>query len=228
MLPEASVKAHAVIFDMDGVLFDTERLCASVWSECSRVAGYAISDEVFRMCVGRNDADTRELLRETLGSEFPYDTFKERVRLEMKSVMEANGPPPKKGAAALLQYLSDNQIPAALATSTSEETARWMIDKAGFSRFFSAYAFGSEVSKGKPDPEIFILARNRLQIKDSSSCIVFEDSPAGIRASHTAGMNTVFVPDMVIPESDVLELVWKQIPDLEYALYSDFFTIPSV
>ena len=147
-MPESSVKAHAVIFDMDGVLFDTERLCASVWSECSRVAGYAISDEVFRMCVGRNDADTRELLRETLGSEFPYDTFKERVRLEMKSVMEANGPPPKKGAAALLQYLSDNQIPAALATSTSEETARWMIDKAGFSRFFSAYAFGSEVSKG--------------------------------------------------------------------------------
>lgn len=208
---------------MDGVLFDTERLCCSVWSDAARDAGYSIPDETFRSCVGRNDADTKRIVFDSLGYDFPYEEFRLRTRAAMRSCMEKDGPPVKKGAGDLLKFLTEGHIPVALATSTSEESARWMIERAGFTRFFSAFAFGSEVLCGKPSPEIFLLARDRLGIADSASCVVFEDSPAGIRASYAAGMKTVFVPDMVSPDKEVLDLVWKQIPDLGAAASPVFF-----
>jgi len=137
--------------------------------------------------------------------------------------MTVNGPPEKPGIRPLFDWLTAAGIPIALATSTSEKSAMWMIERAGLSKYFSAYAFGSEVEKGKPEPDIFLLARNRLGEMIPEECAVFEDSPAGIRAASRAGMRPVFVMDMIRPEPEVLSLIWKEIETLDQASNENFY-----
>lgn len=214
---------RAAIFDMDGILFDTERLCCDAWRAVSAASGYTMDDGLFFSCVGRNNRDTKDLVMSTLGPSFPYDAFNLEAKQWMLDRMSLNGPPEKPGVRALFDWLSAAGIPIALATSTSEKSARWMIERAGLSRYFDAFAFGSEVRKGKPEPDIFLLARDRLGSMPVSDCAVFEDSPAGIRAASTAGMRTVFVMDMIRPEPEILSLVWKEIGSLDQAANEDFF-----
>lgn len=214
---------HAAIFDMDGLLFDTESLCCNAWREVAGKAGYRMQDSLFLECVGLNSRDTRERVMNEMGPDFPYDDFGNLARQWMRSHMESDGPPLKPGTITLLEYLVSRDIPVALATSTSESSARWMIERAGFVRFFNAYAFGSEVENGKPAPDIFLLAMKRLDVENPLDCVVFEDSEAGLRAAQAAGMLTVFVPDMVEPTRAVLEKVWKRIESLDEAANDEFY-----
>lgn len=214
---------HAAIFDMDGLLFDTESLCCTAWREIAGNTGYRIRESLFLECVGLNSRDTRERVMNEMGPEFPYEDFGIKARQWMRSRMEADGPPLKPGAGTLLEYLVSRKIPVALATSTSESSARWMIERAGFARYFDAYAFGSEVENGKPAPDIFLLAMERLGIDTPDGCVVFEDSAAGLRAAQAAGMLTVFVPDMVEPPREVEKQIWKRITRLDEAASDDFF-----
>lgn len=214
---------HAAIFDMDGLLFDTERLCCDAWRAVSSEAGWELEDSLFISCVGRNSRDTREIVMKALGEGFPYGEFDRKARVWMRDRMDEAGPPVKPGVREILGFLSGRKIPIALATSTGEASARWMIERAGLTDFFAAFAFGSEVQNGKPSPDIFLLAMNRLGVSMASSCVVFEDSPAGINAAHSAGMKPVFVPDMVQPGADVLSLVWKRIGRLDEAASEEFY-----
>jgi beta-phosphoglucomutase-like phosphatase (HAD superfamily) len=218
---------HAAIFDMDGLLFDTERLCCDAWRSVASAAGYAMEDDLFLRCVGRNNRDTKSLVMDALGPDFPYDDFNRDARVWMQARMAENGPPEKPGIRVLFDFLKSSNIPIALATSTSEKSARWMIERAGLTPYFTAFAFGSEVERGKPEPDIFLLARDRIgaatEVRRSDECVVFEDSPAGLRAAAAAGMKPVFIKDLVTPTSDVLALVWKEIPSLEQAASEEFF-----
>lgn len=214
---------HAAIFDMDGLLFDTETLCCDAWREIAGNAGYRMRDSLFLECVGLNSRDTRERVLAAMGSDFPYEQFGTEARQWMRTRMEADGPPLKPGVTTLLDYLYTSNIPIALATSTSEHSARWMIEKAGFARYFTAYAFGSEVTNGKPSPDIFLLAMKRLGLETPQNCVVFEDSAAGLRAAQAAGMLTVFVPDLVEPPQNVLDKVWKRVERLDEAAHDEFF-----
>lgn len=214
---------NAVIFDMDGLLFDTERLCCDAWRSVSTEAGYRMEDKLFISCVGRNNRDTREIVMQALGSEFPYEEFRIKAGALMMARMKENGPPEKPGIRALLDFLKSNDIPVALATSSSETSARWMIERAGLTPYFDAFAFGSEVEHGKPEPDIFLLARDRIGDVPAQSCAVFEDSPAGLKAASSAGMRPIFIRDMVDPDPEVLALVWKRIGTLADAASSSFF-----
>lgn len=214
---------QAAIFDMDGLLFDTERLCTDAWKNVSSERGFSMPDSLFRSCVGLNNRDTRTKVLSTMGGDFPYEEFADQTRTWMRVRMDENGPPEKPGIRALFGYLRDAGVPIGLATSTSEPSARWMIEKAGLESWFSAFAFGSEVATGKPAPDIFLLARDRLGVSDSSACVVFEDSPAGLRAAHAAGMRPVHVPDMVEVSPEIQKLVWKTISSLEEAAHDSFF-----
>ena len=214
---------NAVIFDMDGLLFDTERLCCDAWRSVSTEAGYRMEDKLFISCVGRNNRDTREIVMQALGPEFPYEEFRIKAGAWMMARMKENGPPEKPGIRALLDFLKSNDIPVALATSSSETSARWMIERAGLTPYFDAFAFGSEVEHGKPEPDIFLLARDRIGDVRAQSCAVFEDSPAGLKAASSAGMRPIFIRDMVDPDPEVLALVWKRIGTLADAASSSFF-----
>jgi HAD superfamily hydrolase (TIGR01509 family) len=218
---------RAAIFDMDGLLFDTERLCCDAWRAVASAAGYAMEDELFFRCVGRNNRDTKGIVLDALGPEFPYDDFNRDAKAWMQARMAENGPPEKPGIRRLFDFLKSSNMPIALATSTSEKSARWMIERAGLSSYFTAFAFGSEVERGKPEPDIFLLARDRIgaatEVRRSDECAVFEDSPAGLRAAAAAGMKPVFVKDMVTPPAEVLALVWKEIRSLDQAASEAFF-----
>jgi beta-phosphoglucomutase-like phosphatase (HAD superfamily) len=215
---------HAAIFDMDGLLFDTERLCCEAWRSVSSEAGYIMDDALFFSCVGRNTRDTRSIVMDACGSSFPFDDFDEKARVWMTESMKKNGPPEKPGIRILFDFLSSHSIPIALATSTSEKSARWMIERAGLDSYFSGWAFGSEVERGKPEPDIFQLALSRLNIADPSTCVVFEDSPAGLSAAVSAGMKAVFVPDMIVPDETILEKIWKRIDSLDQAASESFYS----
>lgn len=214
---------HAAIFDMDGLLFDTERLCCEAWRTVSAAAGHEIPESVFLACVGRNNRDTRELVMQACGPDFPYDDFNRDAREWMLARMSEKGPPEKPGIRTLFDFLRARNIPLALATSTGEKSARWMIERAGLTGYFSAFAFGSEVERGKPAPDIFLLAASRLGGVSAEACVVFEDSPAGLKAAFEAGMAPVFVPDMVSVPADIRRLVRREIARLDEAASDHFF-----
>ena len=206
----------AVLFDMDGLLFDTERLYLDQWKKASEKAGLAFSDDLFFRCVGTNTKDSKKILLEALGEDFPFEKFLEETSKGVIEEIKTNGPPLKKGAKNILSFLKEKNIPTALATSTDKEMALWMIEKAGFSKYFNAHAFGSEVKNGKPAPDIFLLAAKNLGL-EAEHCIVLEDSSYGLRAAHSAGMKTIFVKDLIDPPQEVLEKVWKTAADLDEA-----------
>lgn len=214
---------EAAIFDMDGLLFDTERLCCEAWRSVSRMEGWEMDDATFIACVGRNKKDTERIVREACGPDFPFERFDALAREWMMDRMKADGPPEKKGIRELFAYLASRNVPIALATSTSERSARQMIEWAGLTHWFSAWAFGSEVEKGKPEPDIFLLVKERLSVKDASRCVVFEDSVAGLTAALAAGMKAVFVRDMIDPEQALLDRVWKNPRSLDEAASDSFF-----
>lgn len=214
----------AAIFDMDGLLFDTETLCGEAWRAVSSRGGYRVADGLFFSCIGRNHRDIRSIVLDACGSDFPYERFTGETRAWMMERMAESGPPEKPGIRPLFDFLKARQVPIALATSTGEKSARWMIERAGLMPYFDAFAFGSEVERGKPSPDIFLLARDRLGDIPASSCAVFEDSPAGIRASFAAGMKPVFIKDLLQPEPEVLAMVWRQIGSLDEASSDGFFS----
>lgn len=214
---------HAAIFDMDGLLFDTERLCRDAWQTVAREDGYEMDDSLFIACVGSNSRDTRAYVLGALGADFPYERFSARAREWMRSRMERSGPPEKPGARRILEYFRASGVPVALATSTSEASARWMVERAGLAGFFDAWAFGSEVERGKPEPDIFLLAQSRLGVPEAGRCVVFEDSPAGLKAASRAGMRTVFVPDLIAPNEELKPFVWKRVASLADAASPTFY-----
>ncbi len=208
---------EAVIFDMDGLLFDTEKLCMEMWQAVGEKEGIDFSDELFYKCIGRNNKDTKEIVLDSLGRDFPYDDFRKRASEAMRDVMEKLGPPKKKGLDELFSFLKQHNVKTALATSTSRENATWMVTKAGLFSFFDAFAFGNEVASGKPEPDIFLLAAQRLNA-EPSKCIVYEDSEAGLKAAHNAHMRSVFVKDLLEPGDDVLSKIWKRCLSLDASI----------
>ena len=195
----------AVIFDMDGLLLDTERLAIEAWMEVARRGGYDIPMAVMLETLGRDETDTCSIIVAHTGAEFPYESFKTAKRKLMRQRMIDEGMPKKTGADHILHTLGEAGVPAALATSTDRERAMWRINRCGWDRYFSALAFGDEVPVGKPAPDIFVLAARRLNV-DPARCAVLEDSPGGLRAARAAGMTALFVPDMKAPDDELRTL----------------------
>ncbi len=208
---------EAVIFDMDGLLFDTEKLCMEMWQEQGKKEGYSFSNELFYRCIGRNNKDTKQIVTENLGENFPYEDFRKKASSAMRDHMDKAGPPKKQGVNEIFSFLSEHGIKIALATSTSRENATWMIKKAGLFDFFNAFAFGNEVEHGKPEPDIFLHAAGLLHV-NPDNCVVYEDSEAGLRAAYSAGMKSVFIKDLLDPPEEVLSKVWKSCKTLDESI----------
>jgi len=214
MPPPEYLAPEGVIFDMDGLLLDTERPVFDLWPRGAAALGWEVSPEQVRCLIGVNEAAERVFLEEQLGPGFPYEAVKREVYRLMTEEFSTHGIALKPGVLPLLDHLQALGIPWAIATSTSRQRAVEKLRFAGIEGRFHTFAFGDEVTVGKPGPEIFLLAAERLG-KAPAHCLGFEDSPAGLRGLHSAGIPSVFIKDLLEPPPEVLARVWKRCNTLD-------------
>lgn len=185
----------AVIFDMDGLMFDTERLMKAGWEEASREMGFTLTEYHLSQMRGGTRERSSKLFEEWFRGTVDYDQGRAIRTRYQKEYIEKHGVPLKKGLMKLLTYLKEHEIPAAVATSTPRCDASRYWDMAGVTAYIAASVCGDEVQNGKPDPEIFLTAAEKLQTPPKQ-CLILEDSLNGIRAAKAAGALSCMVPDL--------------------------------
>jgi HAD superfamily hydrolase (TIGR01509 family) len=196
---------EAVIFDMDGLMLDTEAPALRAWESAARALGREFDLELCRQMIGRNFRDCVALIRARHGPDYPVDELTSAWAADYDAIVAAEGISLKPGLDDILDLLDERGIATAVATSTRRERARAKLDSAGLLHRFAALVGGDEVARGKPAPDIFIAAAGRLGVA-ARDCIVLEDSEPGIIAAAAAGMTPVMVPDLHPPSAEVLLL----------------------
>ena len=204
---------EAVLFDLDGLMFDTERMYQKAWLQAGRQMGAPMEPEIVDRLRGRNREGCARVCREAFGEDFDFDAMRTACRALMARWIEEDGLPVKPGLYELLAELERRGIPAVLATSTTRDSAWSHLQRAKVDRYFLGAVCGDEVSHSKPDPEVFLKAA-ALAGKDPARCMVLEDSPAGVRAGAAAGCFTVMVPDLTAPDEELKKLADEILPGL--------------
>lgn len=204
---------QAVIFDMDGLMLDTERLAQRAWQEAARAWEYELPDHVFLAAVGRTAADTGAIFAADYGEGFPFEEMYARKQELLHEIIETEGIPTKPGLFELLDTIDALGLQKAVATSTARPLAEVKLAQADLRRRFNVVVCGDEIPRGKPAPDIFLAAAQQLQI-EPGRCVVLEDSEAGIQAAHGAGMIPVWVPDLKAPTPETTPLAHAILPSL--------------
>lgn len=193
----------AVIFDMDGLMIDSERVSIACWTQAARELQLPIEDDFWLRMVGLGDRDCEHLLLQRIES-LQVTALFARCH-DLYEARTQAGLPLRPGILELLQLLHEHGIPRAVATSTRQPRASRKLHAAGLLPFFELVVTSSDVSHPKPAPDIYLLAAHKLG-KDPARCLALEDSPAGIRAAVGAGMTAIQVPDLVHPDDQLRAL----------------------
>ena len=205
------------VFDMDGLMFDSERLVYETWQMMMDELGFEYNLEIFKNTIGLRTDMAESYYNSLYGERFCYQPLKQRSReIFLKRVSE-EGVPIKKGLVELLEFLKSNNLKIAVATSTSAQTAHKIIRMAGVYDYFDAFVCGDDVKNGKPHPEVFLTAAERLSLPPTE-CIAFEDSINGIKSAHSAEMTTVMVPDYLQPTEEIIPMIDCLCDDLSQAI----------
>ena len=205
---------YAVIFDMDGVIFDTERAWITCWEPVAKRHAIPDLDRVLREdCVGITAAAMKARLLEVYGADFPYDAYRAEAYAEFDARYR-HDLPVKKGAQRLLSWLHGRGVPTGLASSTGSATVKDELGQAGLIQYFDVIVGGEAVTRSKPAPDIYLLAARRLGV-EPGRCFVIEDARFGIQAAHAAGMMPIMVPDLQKPDDDIRALCHSVLCDLD-------------
>jgi len=208
---------QAAIFDMDGLLLDTERVCKRIFQEACEAQKVEFLEDVYLSIIGCNAAGIEKILREGYGPSLDYPALHDEWRERYNAVVKHQAIPVKEGVIELLQWLKAHDIPTAVATSTQKDVAETKLRLSGLDQYFDSLSTGCEVTHGKPHPEIYLLAAQRLGVKPEL-CLAFEDSNNGTRAAVAANMITYQIPDLVQPCAEVKTLGHTISPSLSDVL----------
>ena len=195
-----------VVFDMDGVLFDTEYLILQVWKKVAEKEAISDIEKVLRDCIGRSYEDTRLIFHKFYGDDFDFEGFRTKADQICNKEIEEKGLPIKPGVKEILAYLKQAGYKIGLASSTRREGVLSHLRRTGLEGYFEVVVGGDMVKQSKPNPEIYELACSLLGVKpEEAYCI--EDSLNGIRAGNSAGLKVIMVPDLIEPTEEILPLL---------------------
>ena len=197
----------AILFDLDGVILDTEKLYTRFWQEAAQFYGYPMTREqaLGMRSLSRGIGEAK--LKSYFGESIDYEQVRtKRVEL-MSAYIEKEGVEAKPGIVELLDYLDAHGIKRAIATSSPLDRTREYLSKVGLLDRFDELVSGHMVEKGKPEPDIYLYAASKLDLSPNE-CMVLEDSPAGILAAHRAGCVPVMVPDQDRPSEETRKLLY--------------------
>ncbi|MCK9620839.1 MAG: HAD family phosphatase [Methylobacter sp.] len=204
----------AVIFDMDGLVLDTESTYIVAWQQAADAMGYEFSDDFCLSLSGCHYKDVELKLAEHCGAEFNLQTFNRLSSDFWREYVDVHGIKIKHGFFGLLELLIRQKIPYCMATNSPAENALECLQLAGIEELFSIVVTREQVRNGKPEPDIFLKAAELMQ-SDISRCLVIEDSLAGIVAASRAGAVTVLVPSTAQIDPLAIELCDLMVSDLE-------------
>ena len=198
------MKIVATIFDMDGLLIDSERIALGTFQTICDQHGLGDQFSLYLQLLGTNDATTLKILRSTLPAHLSPERFMDTwMTLYVEQTQVAV--PLMNGVLELLDHLDLTSIPKSVATSTRTEHARSKLTNSGILHRFAHVTGGDQVDNGKPAPDIYLKAAQRLQV-DPAECLALEDSPNGVKAALAAGMQVIQIPAIVQPDADTIAL----------------------
>jgi HAD superfamily hydrolase (TIGR01509 family) len=206
---------EAVIFDMDGLLIDSEAIYLKAMQAAARTVGREMSLEFCHSMVGVPRAECNDMIRELYGPDFDLVEFRSHYSRHVEAFL-ASGVPIKPGVVELLGWLHERGLPRAVASSAVRGTIESHLRRAGLLGRFAAYVGRDDVARPKPAPDLYLEAARRLGVAPEK-CIAFEDSSVGFAAAHAAGMRGFLVPDLLHPTEEARSRCLAVLPDLHHA-----------
>ena len=204
----------AVIFDMDGVIFDTERVYLEIWQSVFEKYGYKMTKELYITVMGTGRKNVIKTFLENFGDDLPIEKMYEEKDNQLFYIIENQGIPLKKGVKELFSMLKEKNYKIALATSAKRDRVEKQIKDKWLKESFDAIVCGDDVEKGKPSPDIFLKAAKEIDV-EANDCFVVEDSPAGIKAAFSGGMKGIHAEDLKVADEDILKYCQKSFKDLQ-------------
>jgi HAD superfamily hydrolase (TIGR01509 family) len=217
MLPRP---VRAVVFDMDGLLVDSEAVFRDSMMHVARERGHDLPLEVFLRMVGLPGVSSRAVALDHFGEDFPIDEFNAAVWAHARAHHDEIGVALKAGVTELLDHLDDARLPRAVATSSSHMAVEHQLGRGGILERFQAIVAAGDYARGKPNPDPFLTAAGRLGV-DPHYCLALEDSHNGVRAAHAAGMMTIMVPDLLAATDEMRErciMIAESLHDVRHVL----------
>lgn len=204
----------AVIFDMDGLMIDSERVTYNEYvKKLAQLGHHDFTEELYRNCLGKNKPGICQVFIDHYGQDFPMTEVWDDVHVWIDESLRQYVPK-KKGLVELLEYLKANNYKTIVATSSGRARVDEILKNAELTKYFDDTICGDEVIHGKPHPEIFLTACQKLDVKPEEA-LVLEDSEAGILAAYDGHIDVICVPDMKYPEPQFVEKVTKIVDSLD-------------
>ena len=203
----------AVIFDMDGILIDTEKWLNIYWQQAAKEAGFEVTREdglAIRSLAGKYAGP---YLRGIFGDSFDYEAIRERRKELMREHIAKYGIEKKPGVDDILSYLAEKNIKRAVATATDPERTKQYLTQIGIYDKFDKIVSATTVENGKPQPDVYLYACEQIGEKPEY-CIAVEDSPNGVLSAYRAGLSVVMVPDLTEPDEETAKILYARIDTL--------------
>ena len=204
---------NKIIFDLDGLLLDTEVYYSICWKEACKSLGYDLTYEQGLNLRSLDSKLAEEYFRALFGEECPYEDIRSLRKELMKNMIAERGINKKKGCDELLDYLRHNNIDFLLATSSSIQRAQRLLKMAGLENQFQTIVSTSMVKHGKPYPDVYLEACMKVD-ENPENCIAIEDSPNGVKSAYTAGCKVIMVPDLTEPEPHISHMLFSKAESL--------------